>query len=244
MSLNTFGLASLNAWDGTSVTVDEEGGYIIAPQVGAGEKDDNNRFTGVVMGKTETYTGGAENEKQIGLLGYSHGLQSIFLDSQTGEATFGLPGGKTLTPEGNILVPKEGDDYGEGRIELRPGGVSKVGGWQFGKRALYYTTAGSPDAEGKYRFSGRLLKDGYSDEDSSRHVKDIYHEDQGILLSADPAYISIKGRTLTAEDFAEVDTEDRQIKEGESLELQLDPDNIAMFAVYRHYKDFENNNGQ
>jgi hypothetical protein len=128
MSLNTFGLASLNAWDGTSVTVDEEGGYIMAPQIGAGEKDDNNRFTGVVMGKTETYTGGAEKEKQIGVLGYSHGLQSIFLDAETGEATFGLPGGKILSDNGNTLVPKNGDDYGEGRVELRPGGISKIGG--------------------------------------------------------------------------------------------------------------------
>ena len=73
----------------------------MAPQIGAGEKDSNNRFTGIVMGKTETYTGGSENEKEIGLLGYSHGLQSIFLDAKTGEATFGLPNGRILNNDGN-----------------------------------------------------------------------------------------------------------------------------------------------
>ena len=89
-----------------------------------------------------------------------------------------------------------------------------------------------------------MLDGGYQDEDSVRHIKDILHEDQGVLISADPSYISIKGRILNANDFEGIDTEDRQIKEGDSLELQFDPDNIAMFAVYRHYKDFENNNGK
>ena len=71
----------------------------MAPQIGAGEKDNNNRFTGILMGKTETNTGHNQDgkttaEKQTGLFGYSHGVQSIFLDAQTGEATFGLPDGQ------------------------------------------------------------------------------------------------------------------------------------------------------
>ena len=100
----------------------------MAPQVGAGEKDKNNRFTGILMGKTETSTGHGATEKQIGLFGYAHGLQSMFLDSETGEATFGLPEGYRLIESGNTLVPDTGDTYNEGRIELRPGGESKIGG--------------------------------------------------------------------------------------------------------------------
>ena len=101
----------------------------MAPQVGAGEKDSNNRFTGILMGKTETYTGKAEKEKQIGLFGYSCGLQSIFLDAETGNATFGLPDGYTIKTNNDISVPvQDEEDYGEGRIELRPGGESKIGG--------------------------------------------------------------------------------------------------------------------
>jgi hypothetical protein len=98
----------------------------MAPQIGAGEKDDNNRFTGILMGKTETYTGGAENEKEIGLFGYAHGLQSIFLDAESGNATFGLPDNYSLNEQGNVIL--NADDYNEGRIELRPGGISKIGG--------------------------------------------------------------------------------------------------------------------
>ena len=117
----------------------------MAPQIGAGEKDDNNRFTGILMGKTETYTGKAEKEKQIGLFGYSCGLQSIFLDAETGNATFGLPDGYTIETRNGITVPVEKpDEYDEGRIELRPGGESKIGGWKIGRRSLYYTIKPSP----------------------------------------------------------------------------------------------------
>ena len=59
-------------------------------------------------------------------------------------------------------------------------------------------------------------------------------------MSADPAYISIKGRTLVDKDFDGVDLDNRQIQPGESLELQLDPGNVAMFAVYKHHKNSEN----
>jgi len=48
--LNKYGLANINAWDGNSVQVNSEGGYILAPQMGAGVKDSNNNFTGVLMG--------------------------------------------------------------------------------------------------------------------------------------------------------------------------------------------------
>lgn len=100
----------------------------MAPQIGAGEKDKHNRFTGIVMGKTETYTGKSANQKDIGLLGYAHGIQSIFLDAETGEATFGLPDGYRLDKSGDTPIPVEGDTYAEGRIELRPGAISKIGG--------------------------------------------------------------------------------------------------------------------
>ena len=141
ITLNTFGLASVNAWDGNSITIDEDRGAVLAPQIAAGEKDDNNRFTGIVMGKTETYTGEAQNENETGLFGYAYGLQSIFLDSETGNATFGLPdGNKVIKDTNGKYIGLGTDDYSEGRIELRPGDVSKIGGWRIGRRSLYYTT--------------------------------------------------------------------------------------------------------
>lgn len=253
MFLNTFGLASLNAWDGNTVTIDEDGGYVMAPQVGAGEKDSNNRFTGILMGKTETYTGASSNEVETGLFGYAHGLQSIFLDSNTGEAYFGLPDGKVLDKTGNIPIPKDGDNYNEGRVELIPGGVSKIGGWHLGHRSLYYAmdkngniqNIGSkynndytPNAKGEIKWN---RKQPYS----AHHEKDIQEDYSGILLHAgENPYISIKGKQLSIEEDGLSQSAESYLLDGDSLELQLDPRTPTLFTIFRHngqdrYKDPE-----
>lgn len=71
MYLNTYGNEAINGWDGISVKIndDKEDGYILAPQVGAGEKV-NGRFTGVVMGEDTA-------QKQIGLYGYQEGINTF-----------------------------------------------------------------------------------------------------------------------------------------------------------------------
>lgn len=235
-TLNTFGLASLNAWDGNSVTIDEEDGYIMAPQIGAGEKDNNNRFTGIVMGKTETYTGGSENKKQIGLFGYSDGLQSIFLDAETGNATFGLPD----VENGHYINSNReaSDNYQEGRIELRPGGTSTIGGWKIGRKSLYYTEKGTlGERNGQFpNYDYVLKKDGIIEKDSDNlygrhHDKDIAHDQGGILFyGGEKPYISIKSSPLN-----DVSSDsDSLLVEGDSLELQLDPNTPTLFTIFRH----------
>ena len=270
MSLNTFGLTSLNAWDGNSVTIDNDGGYVMAPQVGAGEKDSNNRFTGILMGKTETYTGKAEKEKQVGLFGYSYGLQSIFLDAETGNATFGLPEGYTIETRNGISIPvQKEDEYGEGRIEFRPGGESKIGGWKIGRRSLYYTMKPSPifdmktndkisdyeieNNHYKYIYSGEIGSKYFQDEETpqqrqyaAHHKKDIEVHDSGILLSSDPPYISVVGTMLTEQEIENNST--GYLEKGDSIEIQLDPQTPTVFTVFRHNSEFRKqksiNNGR
>ena len=83
--VNRYSNPALNDWDGTSIKINESGNsYILSPQVGAGVKK-NNAFTGIIMGTQQT-----GNDDRIGLLGYSAGQRSIFLDAKTGNATFGL----------------------------------------------------------------------------------------------------------------------------------------------------------
>ena len=233
MTLNTFGLASLNAWDGNSVTIDNDGGYVMAPQVGAGEKDSNNRFTGILMGKTETYTGASTKEKQTGLFGYHDGLQSIFLDANTGEATFGLPdvdsnGYYTNSSRRNT------DNYNEGRVELRPGGVSKIGGWRLGHRSLYYTATG--EIGSKYSDDWVPNKAGIitnSNIYNKHHEKDVAHNTSGILLhSGDSPYISVKGAPLKESDIST--SAISNLRAGDSLEIQLDPNTPTLFTIFRH----------
>lgn len=257
MHLNTFGLASLNAWDGNTVTIDENDGYIMAPQVGAGEKDGNNRFTGILMGKTETSTGHGEKEKQVGLFGYAHGLQSIFLDAETGNATFGLPDGYKLNS--NLEPESLEDNYSEGRIELRPGDVSSIGGWKIGRRSLFYATNAGTETKiinGKSYPPGSVLPD-LEKGNEKTHEKDIGPKDSGILLSANNIYkennqnkignnpyVSLKSRPLkvwngegTKPADADIDnsTGNSPLVNGDSLELQLDPNQSSIFTIYRHY---------
>ena len=83
--VNRYSNPALNDWDGTSIKINEDkNSYILSPQVGAGVKK-NNAFTGIIMGTQQT-----GDDDKIGLLGYSAGQRSIFLDAETGNATFGI----------------------------------------------------------------------------------------------------------------------------------------------------------
>ena len=230
MSLNTYGLKSLNAWDGNHVEINEDENYILAPQIGAGEKDSENKFTGVVMGTTKTYDA---DDSSVGLLGYSHGKQSIWLDAETGNAIFGLPEDQATNS----------NHYTEGRIELVPGGDSKIGMWTIGSRAMYNMTQ-PPEPIGTDEDGNIDFEDEYVKVDPDRPYTDypvpdaqmsIPHKAQGILLNANPAYISVKGMPLD-EDNSDIDWEgaNTTIRKGDSLEVELDPRKSSVFSIYRH----------
>lgn len=82
--LNKYGFAHLNAWDGNSIQINNDGGYILAPQMGAGIKENDNSFTGILMG--EIKFSGYSN---IGLFGFNSGERTFFLNSQNGSALLG-----------------------------------------------------------------------------------------------------------------------------------------------------------
>lgn len=89
MYLDTYGNEAINGWDGTKLEIDDKGKYILAPQIGAGIKNTDNTFTGVVMGKDTA-------EDKIGLYGYRRGIAQ-FGFKEDGTAFIGAAG------EGQIL---------------------------------------------------------------------------------------------------------------------------------------------
>ena len=112
-SLNQFGLAAINGWDGNSIKLDDENGAILAPQMGAGEKDENNKFTGVVMGSVRE---SGESQKETGLFAYSKGTRSFFLDANDGSAIFGTP------DSGQIIIdPQNYRDDGKRTAIIKSG---------------------------------------------------------------------------------------------------------------------------
>lgn len=97
--LNRYSNAALNDWDGNSVNLDKDGlGVILAPQMGAGQKEEDNSFTGLLMGSVKE---AGKNKKEIGLFGYNFGERTIFLNAKDGSAIFGKQG-----PGQIILDPK------------------------------------------------------------------------------------------------------------------------------------------
>ena len=293
LSLNTYGLASLNAWDGNHIEINEEDNYILAPQIGAGYKgkdpNDENRdnvFTGIVMGQAKTYDDN-DSTSTTGLLGYSGGKQSIWLDAVTGKAVFGLPSDAGSQDNG----------YNEGRIKLIPGGNSQIGNWTIGSSALYNaklavqnTSATIDGWNGIYNdeagdekstavVNAISTSDTYKDENGkTQHYKNdktdcVYHEyyggipqynsatgkieyssttgdgvkdspialphnAQGTILSANPAYLSIKGKPLVDNGDDKCDINFKAagctIVPGDSFEVEIDPNKANIFSVYRH----------
>lgn len=96
--LNRYAFANLNTWDGNSLQVDKNGGYILTPQIGAGHKETDNSFTGLLMGDVKE---SSWKEKQTGLFGYNQGKRTIFLDAEDGTALFGAGNGQIAIASGN-----------------------------------------------------------------------------------------------------------------------------------------------
>ena len=105
----------MNGWDGNSISIDENNsGVILAPQVGAGKKNEDNTFTGVFMGSVKE--AGAD-KIETGLFGYSAGQRTITLNSENGSAAFGATG------SGQIII-----DPSTGAALLRSGNFDREKG--------------------------------------------------------------------------------------------------------------------
>lgn len=87
----------LNKWDG-SLQIDEENNTILAAMVGAGVKNEDNTFSGVLMGDVGNKANIAESE--LGLYGFHHGGQS-FGFKVDGTAFIGKAGAGRVRFDGN-----------------------------------------------------------------------------------------------------------------------------------------------
>ena len=97
---NKYSSAMLNAWDG-EMCIDQENGTIMSTMVGAGKKDVNNTFTGVLMGDVAAGAGFDErNHKGIGIYGFHQGAQSFGFNVD-GTAFIGKAGRGRIRMDGN-----------------------------------------------------------------------------------------------------------------------------------------------
>lgn len=106
-TLNKYGLKQLNAWDGTRIEIDEGAGWLLAPRIGAGQKESDNSFTGAVMGTLRK----EDTEDEVGIFAFGHGVRTFFVDAKTGKTIFGKgTNGIVVDPNGGSQI------YGGGYI--------------------------------------------------------------------------------------------------------------------------------
>lgn len=97
---NKYSSAMLNSWDGDFI-VNEENGTIMGTMFGAGKKDVNNTFTGVLMGNIEAGAGLKDgNKSDIGLYGFHQSEQSFGFNVD-GTAFIGKAGRGRISMDGN-----------------------------------------------------------------------------------------------------------------------------------------------
>lgn len=118
MTFNRYELSAITGWDGNKLYTGtgNTGDYLYAPQVGAGKKEGNGSFTGIVIGNRR----GVNNEEKIGLFGFYQGIETIKLDAEFGSATFGESGkGQIIIEPGN--KDNEAIIYGGNYVEGESG---------------------------------------------------------------------------------------------------------------------------
>lgn len=118
-----YDFAMLNEWDG-NLTINEENGTILSTMLGAGRKNDDNTFSGVLIGDVKEGTGLYETETLTGVYGIHEGVSSFAL-RENGTATFGKAGLGQIHIDGNestIKSTSRNADNGTGMlIDLNDG---------------------------------------------------------------------------------------------------------------------------
>ena len=97
---NRYASSTLNDWNG-SLTIDEKNGTILSTAVGAGKKETDNSFSGVLMGDIgKGMNFDSDNMSGLGIYGFNYGDQSFCL-SVDGTAFFGKAGRGRIYFDGN-----------------------------------------------------------------------------------------------------------------------------------------------
>lgn len=117
---NSYAFKEINGWDGASTTVQDT--YIISPMIAAGTKNNNNQFTGVMMG---THT----NFPSTGLYGFQNGV-ATFGFKEDGSCFLGA------NEETGRIEFNTGDSGGEMIINAK---INRISSFDFKKNYKYST---------------------------------------------------------------------------------------------------------
>lgn len=128
---NKYPSAMVNKWDG-QLNIDSDNNFIGVAQIAAGKKENNNTFTGVLMGSFGDSNVDSSLSKNTGVYGYYQGKQ-VYALKDDGTATFGKSGNGQIEIKGDSgKIKSAGYDNGNGllidlkesQIDGQSGGIS------------------------------------------------------------------------------------------------------------------------
>ena len=105
-----YDFAMLNSWDG-SLTLDENNGTILSTMLGAGRKNEQNQFSGVLIGDLQSGTDLEETETMTGVYGLQNGIITYGL-RENGSAFFGAYNKGRIEIDGTSGIIRSTDENG------------------------------------------------------------------------------------------------------------------------------------
>lgn len=124
---NQYDLDLLNKWSG-ALEIEENENYIMSAMLGAGKKNNDNTFSGVLIGDVATGTGNNNFNTKTGIYGFDKGVVAYSL-TEDGKATFGKAGSGQIIVDGSQSLIKSaswdlaGDDKHGIEIDLEDGTI-------------------------------------------------------------------------------------------------------------------------
>lgn len=225
MTFNRYELSAITGWDGNKLYTGEgnTGSYLYAPQVGAGKKEGDGSFTGIVIGNRRI-----NNKEEIGLFGFYQGIETIKLDAETGSAAFGKSGGGQviIDPSSNKAIIKSGNyeektstkqgagmqidlttpeiRFGSGNFvvnangEITAKGGGSIAGWKITDTQLHSDVT---ETNGRITLDAGTTKDGATTYGIYSHNhKSLSSRSKGFYLSQDGLSIGKSIEISSAED--------------------------------------------
>lgn len=190
---NRFGSSVLNDWN-EDVIIDEENGIILSPMIGAGKKNTDNSFSGVLLGDVNKAIDNSTKETKLtGVYGYDHGVQSFSL-TEDGAAIFGAAGKGQISIDGQKGIIQSGnytlDDKTGMKINLEDGSIDA---YNFRLRSKYITLDSSPGVNNYFTIKGS----GYVKEINTR---DAYDNDGLLKRDGNGTIVGLEEEEVLKED--------------------------------------------
>ena len=116
---NNYPSAMINEWSGKELVIDESKGSILGNMIGAGTKNGDNSFSGVLMGDwKQNVASGLNAGEYTGIFGFNKG-QMAFSFTDDGKATIGKTGAAQLKFDGNGAGTIESGNYANSTSGLK-----------------------------------------------------------------------------------------------------------------------------